>query len=556
MQTLTEEQFKQKYGASAPFKIEQADNTRFPDKAAVRDPFSVNVKFTRAIGLGGATDVFGKLIARSSVSNVMQTPEQKFAAQVISDVSGQPEMTQKQINQTGLDAPTLAQTGGAIVDTAITAGSVAIPAIKPLTAAMAVGGVAGYVADVSSNFAEGQTGSTALTPGGETLAGLLIPPALRGLSAVAQKALAPSTEVLANSLKKNAKTAADVAEETPNKIKSLVKALVKGARFNLSDIDPQVETALKRSSTDEVNTYFQQAKNAALDTRKPTPLEIAGNKAEEAHDVISESIRKAGEGKRSILNEVADTRVSGNVINDTMSEGIQRIGEKYGVKIAADGTIEPLTGRVSKMDNVDSQLVSDYFNKLNKLGVSPSVREVDDFVDWAQGQLYKQSKSLSTLDAADKAVVSDLKQVTGSLNQRLKTEVGNGYGEVNARLSELLDMQDELSRALGADARKGGGLMKRLFSPTGGQTREMFDSIYRETGIDLDKEANLARFAMDSVGDVRQKSLLKQLDAGFKEASELDLTKPLSWIQFIRERADLDEQELANEIIRRSSSSK
>lgn len=544
MNTLTEEQFNQKYGPVASLKIEQTDANRFPDKAATKDPF-VN-RFTNFIGLGGATDVFGKLMARSSIGSALLNQTQ--GAQLANEATG---TTMKERTQQFVDKPTGLQIAGAGADTAITAASVALPVVKPLTAAMAIGGGAGYTADVASSFAEGQTGKEAFIPGGETLAGLVIPPAFKGLSFVAQKALAPSFDVLANSLKRNTKSATETVSEAPGKLKSLLK----GARFNLSDIDPQVETALKRSSTDEVNTYFQQAKNAATDTRKPTPLEIAGTKAEEAYDVIGESIRKAGEGKRAILNEVADTRVSGNVINDTMSEGIQKMGEKYGIKIAADGTIETQTGRIAKLDDVDAKLVSEYFAKLNKLGVSPTVRQVDDFVDWAQGQLYKQSKSLSTLDSADKAVISDLKQVTGSLNGRLKTEVGNGYGEVNARLGDLLDMQDELSRSLGADSRKGGGLMKRLFSPTGGQTRQMFDQIYKETGIDLDKEANLARFAMDSVGDVRQKSLLKQFDAGFKEASQLDLTKPLSWIQFIRERADLDEQELANEIIRRSSAS-
>lgn len=546
MTTLTEEEFKKQYGVRPLLQIEDMDSKRFQNTktSPIRKPFANRA--TDLLGLGGATDVFGRLMARSSIGSELlsRTP----GAQMADEATG---TTMKERTQQFVDKPTGLQIAGAGADTAITAASVALPVVKPLTAAMAIGGGAGYTADVASSLAEGQTGKEAFIPGGETLAGLAIPPAFKGLSFVAQKALAPSFDVLANSLKRNTKSATETVSEAPGKLKSLLK----GARFNLSDIDPQVETALKRSSTDEVNTYFQQAKNAATDTRKPTPLEIAGTKAEEAHDVIGESIRKAGEGKRAILNEVADTRVSGNVINDTMSEGIQKMGEKYGIKIAADGTIETQTGRIAKLDDVDAKLVSEYFAKLNKLGVSPTVRQVDDFVDWAQGQLYKQSKSLSTLDSADKAVISDLKQVTGSLNGRLKTEVGNGYGEVNARLGDLLDMQDELSRSLGADSRKGGGLMKRLFSPTGGQTRQMFDQIYKETGIDLDKEANLARFAMDSVGDVRQKSLLKQFDAGFKEASQLDLTKPLSWIQFIRERADLDEQELANEIIRRSSAS-
>ena len=96
--------------------------------------------------------------------------------------------------------------------------------------------------------------------------------------------------------------------------------------------------------------------------------------------------------------------------------------------------------------------------------------------------------------------------------------------------------------------------MKRLFSPIGGDTRRIFAEIQAETGVDLVKEATLAKFAMEGVGDVRQASLLKQLDVLSQDAAELDITKPLSLVRFIRERADLDAQELANEIIRRASS--
>lgn len=506
-------------------------------------------KINKLLGLGDATNVFGRIISRSGVSNLLQTDAQKAAARLDAELTGQPVMSQQEINRASIEAPTGRQVAGAALQTAATAAS---PAIAPigLAAGMVAGAGVGFGREVGQNLMDEKQGVDILQPGVETAAGLVLPPALKAFTGVARSVLAPSFEVLENSIKRNTPAIQETLEQSPSKLKSVLKNL----RFNISDIDPQIETALKRSNTDEVNKYFQQAKNAATDTRKPTPLELAGDRAEEAYDVIGEAIKKAGEGKRTILNQVANNRVSGNVVNDTMSEGIQRMSEKYGVRIVADGTIEAQSGRVAQLDGADAKLVSEYFNKLNKLGVSPTVRQIDDFVDWSQSQLYKQSKSLSTLDAADRAVVADLKQITGSLNGRLKNEVGNGYAEVNARMSELLDMQDELSKALGADARKGGGLMKRLFSPTGGQTRSMFDQIYKETGIDLDKEANLARFAMDSVGDTRQKSLLKSIDETLVSSSEIDLTRPVTLVKFIRERADLDAQELANEIIRRSQS--
>ena len=120
----------------------------------------------------------------------------------------------------------------------------------------------------------------------------------------------------------------------------------------------------------------------------------------------------------------------------------------------------------------------------------------------------------------------------------------------------MIEQEDELSRVLGADADKGASLMKSLFSPTGERTRRIFQEVYDETGIDLFKEATLARFAGESVGNPNVRSLLKQIDVAAQEAVTIDITRPLSIIKFIRERADLDAQDLANEIIRRSQASK
>lgn len=330
-----------------------------------------------------------------------------------------------------------------------------------------------------------------------------------------------------------------------------LKGKVKGFRAEISDIDPQVETVLRRSTFDDVNKHFVDARNAISNPEKYTPFEITGNKASSAYDAIDEARKKAIQGKKSILAQAPDARVSGNTINDVMSTGIARFDEQFGATVKPNGIITQTGGRTLKLDVSDQKLVSEYFNRLNSLGLSPTVQQVDDFVDWAQSQLYKQSKTVSKFEVASDPVIKQLQGITGDLNTRLKDTVGNGYGEVNARISKLIELQDELSRSLGADARKGAGLVKRLFSPAGGDTKRIFELIRQETGIDLFKEATLAKFAMENVGDPRATSLLKQLDVAVKESSELEITKPLSIVKFIRERADLDGQELANELIRK-----
>ena len=94
--------------------------------------------------------------------------------------------------------------------------------------------------------------------------------------------------------------------------------------------------------------------------------------------------------------------------------------------------------------------------------------------------------------------------------------------------------------------------MKRVFSPTSGNTRPMFEQIKVETGIDLVKEATLAKFAMESVGDFKQRSLLENIVGGLESAEQFQPLNPASWYRTGKELIDLDGQDLANEVMRRN----
>jgi len=349
------------------------------------------------------------------------------------------------------------------------------------------------------------------------------------------------------------KTKADNVAKTsdPTTLLQSLDSALKDTRLAISDIDPQLETVLKNTDFNEVNTFFQQAKNAVKDPSKPTPFAIVGNKGVEAFDSIKGATINAVKGKKAILEKVQTKKIPKTSILESIQPSIQSINDKFGIKLSNTGRITKTAGRLSQLDKVDSKLITEYFQKFNSIGSNPTIKQIDDFVDWSQGQLYKQSKTLSKLDTASDPVVSQLRQTTGQINGLLKENVKNGYGEVNARISSLLELQDELSRGLGAEGLKGSSFVKRLFSPSGENTRRIFERIKTETGVDLFKESTLAKFAMESVGDARQKSLLQKLDVELKNATELDLTRPLTIVRFIRERADLDGQELANELLKR-----
>lgn len=340
--------------------------------------------------------------------------------------------------------------------------------------------------------------------------------------------------------------------------------LITKYRTQLSDINPQYETVLK-SQTDPSKTlaYFDQAEKAALDPSVPMATTLASKQAVNAFEAIDRGASEAGKLKSELLDSIATEKIPGNIAGNSIDNVKQTINQRYGIDIDKQGNIRQAEGRMASVDAKSQKLISEYVTMLRQLGQSPTARQLDDFVDATQRMLYKQS-SPNLFDVADEPVIAFLKQQTGEINSQLKSNVDAAleaagkppiYGELNTEYANLLEINNALNKRLGVEGDKGASLMKSLFSPqTGEPTRRLFQQIKEETGIDLFEEATLAKFAMESVGDTRSKSLLQSIDETVGDVSRVNLMEPGSWIQFIREKADLDGRELAEAIIKQATS--
>lgn len=388
---------------------------------------------------------------------------------------------------------------------------------------------------------------------------LAIPAALLELVGVAKESKLGAE---ARQAMKVADTATDVvspavraAERTVTMSDRVRNLLPRELRYQLSDIPESAENAIKRSNEANISKHAQIARDAMKETTNKTNIEYVGELAEDAYKKIQTRMGEVGAQKSAALNEYGSLKLQGTLSGDMIDAVQKGAGERFGVVVNADGTVSGLAGRVSSLDPVSEKFLAEYVNKLRGLGMKPTVRQVDDFVDWAQQRLYKQSKSYSQLDAADKPLVEFLKQQTGEMNTALKNDTalkGVNYADLNAEYSRLIEMSDELSRGLGADGRKGGAFVKRVFSPSDARTKELFVEIANETGIDLADEATLAKFFMDSVGDTRQNTLLKEVMEIADSSSNVNIMEPGTWVKWLRENADMDGEELAREILRRT----
>lgn len=274
-------------------------------------------------------------------------------------------------------------------------------------------------------------------------------------------------------------------------------ALSKGKSWLVSDAPLSVENVLKETPTQRFDQYVDIAKKAGENNKNITPLEFAGKRAQEALDQLNRKASTIGENKSAIINGAAGRTPVGNIV--------VKYRQQLQNAIARKTTVEG-----------DQRVYKDVLSEAQKLGDNPTAADVDRFIDFVQDRIYTARRDLTVPVTDD--IQNTLRPITGQLNEALKTKLPDSYRTLNQQYSDLVEIRNELNTKLGLEGEKGGALMKRVFSPSDANTKELFADVLDVTGIDLVDEATLARYVMDTLGDARQKSMLEQLkllnDAG------------------------------------------
>lgn len=308
---------------------------------------------------------------------------------------------------------------------------------------------------------------------------------------------------------------------------------------SLKNISIENIVASAESKMTKLNRYTQQAEKAVNDFSQPTPLAIAGNKADEALNILNNKLAKQGQLKNEALGIVGDKQV-GNM-QEVRDFFAKEIDDKVGVTLNESGELVDAVGRKSKIafDPADRKLITDTNKVINDLGDSPTVRELDDTVDALQDLVYKRKSAVAI--PVNGQVEGVIKNITGKLNRAVKKVAGEQYTKANSKFAYFVDARDKINKALGAEGVRGASMMKQLFSPAGEGNRRLFEEIKKLTGVDLVEEATLAKFAMENIGDARQASLLEEIIKGQvtgpKSFIEAAATKAISKLQNPVEKA-------------------
>lgn len=289
--------------------------------------------------------------------------------------------------------------------------------------------------------------------------------------------------------------------------------LWKSARETVSGIEPNIKTALQKTTMSTLDNYLDAAANAVKDSSAATPLEMVGKKAEGIVEDLSKQLDTFGKAKNDALQEVkggvkvADKTISG--AEDLFTKFRSKIESQLGVTLGQNGEITDAPGRASRITAAGKKLVADTWSDIEKVIANPTVQIGNDAVDSIQAKVYAAGKNL--VEPVTDETTSVMRRVAGDLNKAVTDSAGKAYQEANKGYSKIIGARDDLNEALGEKGDKGASLMKQVFSPSGAKAKRILAQIKNLTGIDLTQETVIAKFAMDAAGDTRQSSILKEL---------------------------------------------
>lgn len=243
-------------------------------------------RFTEAIGLGGATDVFGSLLARQGVGPQTKETGQEF-----------------------VEKPTRTQIAGATAQTAAIPAGFALTGGSSLLGQMAAGGALGYVYDVGSDLATGETGVGAFTPGLETAAGVAVPAVLRGAAGAVRGLGNAASNIPTSGITQRAR---ELAQRVPRATRRGSEFLEEGAEMaKLRQTgSPQVVKTLDEGIKPDTIEFVQQFDNP---TRK----------------AATEMLELAEGGRGAALPQTVPGKIAGSQLDLVVSQR-KNIGEQIG----------------------------------------------------------------------------------------------------------------------------------------------------------------------------------------------------------------------------------
>lgn len=307
------------------------------------------------------------------------------------------------------------------------------------------------------------------------------------------KGVTQTTEAVGKGVSKIAKATGNVISDVTTNATKYPKQIVETISEKITPLDSKVKNVLETTDINKFESYVKAGEDAVNNPRSQTPLELAGEKLADSTIELKNRMSEAGKAKSAIL--------------EPLRQGLDSF------KKETNPFIQELTKLKNSFSEIDAGQKSVVQSIINDAKTVSTKLDADKLVDKIQDALYSGNTNQTIVGGS--SLDKQLRRILGEYNSNLKKSLPTEYTQLNDKYSKYADVLSTLNRSLGETVEgvpvRGASLIKQFFSPSGTKSKEIFKFIKDELGIDLAEDATIAKFVMDSLGDVRAKSLLEQI---------------------------------------------
>lgn len=443
-------------------------------------------KLTEAIGLGDATKVFGRDIARTRLGAKATGGDYETNLQYV-------------------EPTTTRERAGAVMQTGATVGGLAVAPAGILPAAIA-GGALGYAYDVGGDLLHNSSLEETLTPGVGTAVGVIAPPAIGGIVrgvATLGKGMQTKTKVIANDIGSALSSAkGKMGElEIPNTISGvygsvkdrLGRAVSRGKEsleataeknIRLKNATPAqreaIKTGLKDNVIDYVSNADEQTKTVLREmvemAEQPKgmrggvrPTRVASDKAVEQFEMVAKEKQRIGQEIGKLSDEFSPLRdIDVTPTQNYLMDVLRQNGLEFGVD-----------GKVFARDNMritDEQLtvINKLFDKITQQN-NVSAKNLHELDQWFSAQqrtsrlvdkIQDVFVEVPTTDGG-KTQANLFKVFRDAFGQRLDEVAPDNLRVLNRQYRQFSGLIDDLEGSLIRDPDFGELVGKEIFSEAG-----------------------------------------------------------------------------------------
>lgn len=370
--------------------------------------------------------------------------------------------------------PGLGEVGEAAkgVDLAAEGASKFVPGIvsKLAGSTVARNAAVGYGAGVASNLQQGKGIGESLTPGINTIGGA----ALGAGGALAGKALGG--------------------------ILDSATGIPKNRIPVLSGISPKL-----------YDEYAKVGAARAANEDNPSLLQNGIQHAQNAVETIKKNLSDTGKEIGAIKTSEGNTALQD--VTPVIKSFAEKLRDRFGVDLNVTNlgkiTLDKTPGRLKDvLSSGDESRIKSALGDLLSLRNSGNVRKASDVIDNLDNAISYGKKTYfggtDPLNGFLKETRHDLNDVVGKTSPAL--------AKIKTRAASLHDVLDEVESAGGTNFQRAGLLLKRTLSGDQGDvSNKVFDTIKKETGVDLKQHGVLIKHFTNAIGDNSEKSALQKM---------------------------------------------